>query len=106
MLWLQDGTLNDAELNEFQVECFSAPLQPEELAGVKKVVSQKMPQVRDLPRSVSTLMWPFNGADLEARPVLERAAAPGILPFFMYSCLTSRGVPCIPHALVPQPPAG
>ncbi|CAL8465634.1 g5170 [Coccomyxa elongata] len=40
----KDGTLNDAELNEFQVECFSAPLQPEELAGVKKVVSQKMPQ--------------------------------------------------------------
>lgn len=42
----QDGVLNDAELNEFQVMCFSAPLQPEELAGVKKVVSQKMPQVR------------------------------------------------------------
>ncbi|BDA51482.1 mitochondrial Rho GTPase 2 [Coccomyxa sp. Obi] len=40
----KDGTLNDAELNKFQVECFSAPLQPEELAGVKKVVSQKMPQ--------------------------------------------------------------
>lgn len=27
------------------MQCFSAPLQPEELAGVKKVVSQKMPQV-------------------------------------------------------------
>jgi hypothetical protein len=42
---VQDGVLNDAELNEFQVQCFSAPLQPEELAGVRKVVSQKMPQV-------------------------------------------------------------
>lgn len=42
---LQDGVLNDTELNEFQVQCFSAPLQPEELAGVKKVVAQKMPQV-------------------------------------------------------------
>lgn len=42
---LQDGVLNDRELNEFQVQCFSAPLQPEELAGVKKVVAQKMPQV-------------------------------------------------------------
>jgi hypothetical protein len=41
----QDGTLSDAELNAFQVACFSAPLQPEELAGVKKVVSEKMPQV-------------------------------------------------------------
>ncbi|EIE18377.1 hypothetical protein COCSUDRAFT_38657 [Coccomyxa subellipsoidea C-169] len=40
----RDGTLNDAELNDFQVQCFSAPLQPEELAGVKKVVAQKMPQ--------------------------------------------------------------
>ena len=38
--------LSDAELNAFQVACFSAPLQPEELAGVKKVVASKMPQVR------------------------------------------------------------
>lgn len=45
---MQDGTLNDTELNEFQVQCFSAPLQPEELAGVKKVVAQKMPQVSQI----------------------------------------------------------
>ena len=42
---LQDGALNDAELNAFQVKCFSAPLQPEELIGVRKVVSETMPQV-------------------------------------------------------------
>ncbi|KAG0596001.1 hypothetical protein M758_UG216000 [Ceratodon purpureus] len=38
----RDGTLNDAELNDFQVKCFNAPLQPSEVVGVKKVVSEKM----------------------------------------------------------------
>ena len=42
----QDGSLNDEELNTFQVKCFNAPLQPEELLGVKKVVQEKMPTVR------------------------------------------------------------
>lgn len=42
----QDDALDDAELNAFQVRCFSAPLQPEELMGVKKVVQDKMPQAR------------------------------------------------------------
>ena len=42
----QDGALNDDELNRFQVKCFNAPLQPEELLGVKKVVQDKMPSVR------------------------------------------------------------
>lgn len=37
-----DGALNDAELNEFQVKCFNAPLQPSEIEGVKNVVSEKM----------------------------------------------------------------
>lgn len=43
---LQDGALNDEELNTFQVKCFNAPLQPEELLGVKKVVQEKMQHVR------------------------------------------------------------
>ncbi|ONK78441.1 uncharacterized protein A4U43_C02F18790 [Asparagus officinalis] len=38
-----DGALSDSELNDFQVKCFSAPLQPTEIAGVKKVVQEKMP---------------------------------------------------------------
>lgn len=38
----RDGTLNDSELNDFQVKCFNAPLQPAEIVGVKKVVSEKM----------------------------------------------------------------
>ncbi|KAK9846318.1 hypothetical protein WJX81_001431 [Elliptochloris bilobata] len=38
----RDGALSDAELNAFQVRCFAAPLQPEELAGVKRVVADKM----------------------------------------------------------------
>ncbi len=30
------------------MKCFNAPLQPEELLGVKKVVQDKMPNVRRL----------------------------------------------------------
>ncbi|XP_020276948.1 mitochondrial Rho GTPase 1-like [Asparagus officinalis] len=40
----KDGALSDSELNEFQVRCFSAPLQPTEIVGVKKVVQEKMPE--------------------------------------------------------------
>lgn len=38
--------LNDAELNAFQVLCFNAPLQTEELVGVKQVVAERIEQVR------------------------------------------------------------
>lgn len=38
-----DGALNDSELNEFQVKCFNAPLQPAEIVGVKRVVQEKIP---------------------------------------------------------------
>ncbi|XP_044486643.1 mitochondrial Rho GTPase 2-like [Mangifera indica] len=36
-----DGALSDAELNDFQVKCFNAPLQPAEIVGVKRVVQEK-----------------------------------------------------------------
>ncbi|KAH1060384.1 hypothetical protein GLYMA_02G147600v4 [Glycine max] len=39
-----DGALNDEELNEFLVRCFSAPLQPSEIAEVKTIVEQKVPE--------------------------------------------------------------
>uniref|UniRef100_A0A2P2MK13 Mitochondrial Rho GTPase n=1 Tax=Rhizophora mucronata TaxID=61149 RepID=A0A2P2MK13_RHIMU len=39
----RDGALSDAELNDFQVKCFNAPLQPSEIAGVKRVVEDKLP---------------------------------------------------------------
>ena len=42
----QDGILDDAELNSFQMRCFNAPLQPEELRRVKQVVSEKLAGVR------------------------------------------------------------
>ena len=42
LLCLQDGALNDSELNKFQVKCFNAPLQPTELAGVKEVVGERL----------------------------------------------------------------
>ncbi|XP_062085882.1 mitochondrial Rho GTPase 2-like isoform X1 [Humulus lupulus] len=38
-----DGALSDAELNEFQIKCFNAPLQPAEIVGVKRVVQEKQP---------------------------------------------------------------
>lgn len=34
----KDGLLDDTELNDFQRQCFDAPLQAEELAGIKDVV--------------------------------------------------------------------
>lgn len=39
----KDGALNDIELNEFQVKCFSIHLAPDELDGVKKVVKDNRP---------------------------------------------------------------
>ncbi|KAI3499798.1 hypothetical protein L1887_35608 [Cichorium endivia] len=38
----RDGALSDVELNDFQVKCFNAPLQPSEIVGVKKVVQEKL----------------------------------------------------------------
>ncbi|XVF06106.1 hypothetical protein REPUB_Repub06bG0019500 [Reevesia pubescens] len=38
----RDGALSDAELNDFQVKCFNAPLQPSEIGGVKRVVQDKL----------------------------------------------------------------
>lgn len=40
----RDGALSDEELNDFQVRCFNAPLQPTEIIGVKTVVQEKMPE--------------------------------------------------------------
>ncbi|XP_065636351.1 mitochondrial Rho GTPase 1 [Quercus suber] len=40
----RDGALSDAELNDFQVKCFNAPLQPSEIIGVKRVVAEKLPE--------------------------------------------------------------
>ncbi|KNE70213.1 small GTP-binding protein domain [Allomyces macrogynus ATCC 38327] len=40
----KDGALNDDELNEFQRKCFNAPLQQQELEGVKDVVQESDPE--------------------------------------------------------------
>ncbi|CAL0310342.1 unnamed protein product [Lupinus luteus] len=39
-----DDALDDTELNEFQVRCFSAPLQSSDIAGVKAIVQHKVPE--------------------------------------------------------------
>ncbi|RUS16020.1 mitochondrial Rho GTPase [Endogone sp. FLAS-F59071] len=39
----KDNVLNDDELNEFQRKCFNAPLQQQELEGVKEVVRDREP---------------------------------------------------------------
>lgn len=38
-----DGFLDDIELNEFQVRCFNAPLQPQALQDIKNVVTKSLP---------------------------------------------------------------
>ncbi|CAJ2647553.1 unnamed protein product [Trifolium pratense] len=40
----RDGVLSDAELNDFQDKCFNAPLQPQEILDVKKLVQNKSPE--------------------------------------------------------------
>ncbi|GJW74712.1 mitochondrial Rho GTPase 1 [Tanacetum coccineum] len=37
-----DGALNDRELNEFQVKCFSRPLQSSEIVGFKIIVWERV----------------------------------------------------------------
>ncbi|EEF49825.1 rac-GTP binding protein, putative [Ricinus communis] len=49
----RDGALSDAELNDFQVKCFNAPLQPSEIVGVKRVVEEKLPGGGATDRGVS-----------------------------------------------------
>ncbi|XP_022634798.1 mitochondrial Rho GTPase 2 [Vigna radiata var. radiata] len=39
-----DEALNEAELNDFQVRCFNVPLQSSEMAEVKSIVQQKVPE--------------------------------------------------------------
>ncbi|TXG63639.1 hypothetical protein EZV62_010633 [Acer yangbiense] len=53
-----DGALSDAELNEFQVKCFNAPLQPAEIVGVQRVVQEKQPDgVSDLGLTLSGFLF-------------------------------------------------
>lgn len=40
----QDGALSDEELNEFQCLCFGQELSEEELANVKAMVAERMPE--------------------------------------------------------------
>jgi Ras family protein T1 len=56
-----DGALNDAELNDFQVNCFGAPLDPVELMGVKKVVQERQPDgVTDLGLTLPGFLFLFS----------------------------------------------
>lgn len=72
LCWPQDEALNDAELNAFQVRCFNAPLQPEELLGVKKVVQDKMPQVSGL-TPVQPPVEPNESKQKHWKPLRDRA---------------------------------
>ncbi|TVU45426.1 hypothetical protein EJB05_04913 [Eragrostis curvula] len=40
----RDGALNDEELSDFQFRCFGAPLQPDEISGLKRVVHDRIPE--------------------------------------------------------------
>eukprot|EP00879_Flechtneria_rotunda_P026651 GHRR01028442.1.p1 GENE.GHRR01028442.1~~GHRR01028442.1.p1 ORF type:complete len:119 (+),score=21.64 GHRR01028442.1:22-378(+) len=39
---IQDGALNDEELNQFQFLCFGQPLTQDELASVRQMVAERM----------------------------------------------------------------
>jgi hypothetical protein len=43
LLLLQDGALNDDELNTFQYVCFGQPLTAEEMGSVRQMVGERMP---------------------------------------------------------------
>ncbi|KAJ0255011.1 Mitochondrial Rho GTPase 2 [Hirschfeldia incana] len=56
-----DGALSDAELNDFQVNCFGAPLDPVELMGVKRVVQERQPDgVTDLGLTLPGFLFLFS----------------------------------------------
>ncbi|KAK9050430.1 hypothetical protein SSX86_030600, partial [Deinandra increscens subsp. villosa] len=40
----RDGALSDAELNDFQIKCFNASLQPSEIVGIKSIVHEIYPK--------------------------------------------------------------
>nr|XP_027096847.1 mitochondrial Rho GTPase 1-like [Coffea arabica]XP_027115679.1 mitochondrial Rho GTPase 1-like [Coffea arabica] len=53
-----DDALNDEELNEFQVRCFNAPLQPAEIVEVKRVVQEKLGEgVNDLGLTLTGFLY-------------------------------------------------
>ncbi|KAG8663396.1 hypothetical protein MANES_01G208001v8 [Manihot esculenta] len=53
-----DGALNDTELNNFQVQCFNAPLLPAEIVGVKRVVQEKKKEgVNDLGLTIQGFLF-------------------------------------------------
>ena len=93
----QDGILSDSELNHFQVHCFAVPLQLEELAGVKAVVPQKMPEVS----GASRVLWPLLSACQHGglctrshswhRPVYHtRVACTSLIWLLLTDCWLSR----------------
>ncbi|MCD7465073.1 hypothetical protein HAX54_000499 [Datura stramonium] len=58
-----DDALNDEELNEFQIKCFNAPLQPAEIVGVKRVVQEKLPQEKGRLETTWTVLRKFGYND-------------------------------------------
>lgn len=53
-----DDALNDEELNEFQVRCFNAPLQPAEIVEVKRIVQEKLGEgVNDLGLTLTGFLY-------------------------------------------------
>lgn len=72
---LQDGALDDDELNRFQVRCFNAPLQPPELQGVKDVVGDRIPGVSPASVLCNNLSFSQMMQDLMLEPMLHAQGA-------------------------------
>ena len=59
----KDGVLNDEELNEFQFVCFDAPLQLQELEGIKEIVNADAhggPHLRDGGLTLAGFLYPVS----------------------------------------------
>jgi len=55
---VQDGALNNEELNNFQYQCFGQPLTPDELASVRQMVAERM---ADGLNDAGVCVWPGGG---------------------------------------------
>ena len=65
-----DGLLSDEELNAFQVTCYNAPLQREEIAAIKRAI------VEQLPNGVAALPFPSSSTTTTSSSLSSTSAVP------------------------------
>ena len=94
---MQDGALSDNELNHFQVHCFSAPLQPEELSGVKRVVADQMEKV--IPLAITLVPQPLVPLASAKSSLVRFEWCSKFISFFLFALHAIR-ICCLPLRIV------